>query len=127
MNLPWTSHYDPDVPLEVESATASLPQILLQAAARSPQAPALAFFGRRITYGQREDQTARLAQRLKRLGLAQGERLAILLPNSPQLVVAYHAALRLGAVVVFLNPLLGPKELAFQLADSAKRWSSPTL
>ena len=118
MNLPWTSHYDPDVPLEVEPATASLPEILLQAAARSPQAPALAFFGRRITYGQLEDQTARLAQGLKSLGLAKGHRLAILLPNSPQLVAAYHAALRLGAVAVFLNPLLGPKELAFQLADS---------
>ncbi len=121
MNLPWTSHYDPDVPLEVEPATASLPQILLQAAARSPQAPALAFFGRRITYGELEDQTARLAQGLKSLGLAKGHRLAILLPNSPQLVAAYHAGLRLGAVAVFLNPLLGPKELAFQLADSGAR------
>ncbi len=121
MNLPWTSHYDPDVPLEVEPATASLPEILLQAAARSPEAPALAFFGRRITYGQLEDQTARLARGLKSLGLAKGHRLAILLPNSPQLVVTYHAALRLGAVAVFLNPLLGPKELAFQLADSGSR------
>ena len=54
----------------------------------------------------------------KNLGLAPGERLGIFLPNCPQLVMAYHAALRLGAVAVMLNPLLSPKELAHQLADS---------
>jgi len=118
MNLPWAPHYDPDVPLEAAVAADAVPSLLIRAAEHAPQTPALVFFGRYVTYQELEDQTARLAQAFQNLGLAPGRRLAILLPNCPQLVMAYHAALRLGAVVVFLNPLLSPKELAFQIANS---------
>ncbi len=121
MTLPWAPHYDPGVPLTVGPVTNSLPWLLLAAAEKSPQAPALVFFGRTITYGELERQTASLAAALNSLGLAPGERLGIFLPNCPQLVIAYHAALRLGAVAVMLNPLLSPKELAYQLADSGAR------
>ena len=86
-----------------------------------PGAPALVFFGRTISYQQLSELAARLARAFQDLGLAPGERLAILLPNCPQFVVAYHAALRLGAVVVPLNPLLSARELAHQLADSGTR------
>ncbi len=118
MTLPWVSQYDPGVPLTVGPVTTSLPWLLLEAAEKSPQAPALVFFGRTTTYGELDVRTASLAGALRRLGLAPGERLGIFLPNCPQLVMAYHAALRLGAVAVMLNPLLSPKELAYQLADS---------
>jgi long-chain acyl-CoA synthetase len=118
MTLPWAPHYDPGVPLSVGPVTTSLPSLLLQAAAQSPQAPALVFFGRTITYGELHTRTASLANALKSLGLAPGERLGLFLPNCPQLVIAYHAALRLSAVAVMLNPLLSAKELAHQLADS---------
>ena len=118
MTFPWAQHYDPGVPLTVGPVNTSLPQVLLQAAERSPQAPALVFFGRTTTYGELNTQTAALASALKDLGLAPGDRLGIFLPNCPQLVMAYHAALSLGAVAVMLNPLLSPKELAHQLADS---------
>jgi long-chain acyl-CoA synthetase len=122
MTFPWVRNYDPGVPVEVGPVTTSLPWLLLQAAGKSPQAPALAFFGKTLTYAQLAEQAARLAQAFKDLGLAPGERLGILLPNCPQLAVAYHAALRLGAIVVLLNPLLSPKELAHQLNDSGTRW-----
>ena len=118
MTFPWAQHYDPGVPLTVGPVTASLPRLLLHAAEQSPQAPALVFFGRTTTYGELNTQTASLASALENLGLAPGERLGIFLPNCPQLVMAYNAALRLGAVAVMLNPLLSPKELAHQLADS---------
>jgi len=121
MTWPWVPHYDPGVPSEVEPVTLSLPWLLVRAREKSPQAPALAFGGRTISYGALAEHTARLAQAFKDSGLARGERLAIFLPNCPQLVVAYHAALHLGAVVVFLNPLLSPKELAHQLNDSGAR------
>jgi long-chain acyl-CoA synthetase len=122
MTLLWVKNYDPGVPLQVEPVTDSLPRLLLEAAAKIPQAPALAFFGRIFTYQELAEQAARLAQALKNLGLAPGDRLGLLLPNCPQLVVAYHAALRLGAVVVMLNPLLSVKELTYQLADSGARF-----
>ncbi len=121
MTRPWVKNYDPGVPLDVGPAAASLPWLLLQAAAKTPQAPALTFLGRTITYQELAEQTARLAQALKTLGLGPGERLGLMLPNCPQLVALYHAALRLGAVVVMLNPLLSPKELKYQLADSGAR------
>jgi long-chain acyl-CoA synthetase len=121
MLRPWEQHYDPGVPLNVGPVTTSLPALLKKAAAQSPQAPALVFFGKTFSYGHLHDQAARLARALETLGLAPGERLGILLPNCPQLVIAYHAALLLKAVVVFLNPLLSPKELAFQLTDAGAR------
>jgi long-chain acyl-CoA synthetase len=121
MDFPWAHNYDPGVPLTVGPVTQSLPWLLLNAAQKSPQAPALAFMGRIVSYRELSDQAARLAQALAALGLTSGDRLGILLPNCPQLVVAYHAALRLGAVVVMLNPLLSAKELAHQLADSGAR------
>ncbi len=121
MTLPWARHYDPGVPLTVEPVTTSLPWLLLQAAEQSPQAPALVFFGRKITYSDLNTLTSSLANAFKSQGLAAGDRLAIFLPNCPQLVIAYHAALRLGAVVVLLNPLLSATELAYQLANSGAR------
>lgn len=121
MDLPWAHHYDPGVPLTVGPVTQSLPWLLLQAVEKSPQSPALAFFGRTISYRRLSHQVARLAQAFAAFGLGPGDRIGILLPNCPQLVVAYHAALRLGAVAVMLNPLLSGEELAYQLADSGAR------
>ena len=122
MTFPWAGHYDPGVPPEIGPVAGTIPQLLLQAALRSPKSPALAFMGRTLTYGSLSHQTARLAQSLRNLGVAPGERLAFLLPNSPQLVMTFHAALRLGAVAVPLNPLLSPKEINYQLTDSGARW-----
>ncbi len=121
MTFPWVQHYDPGVPPQVEPPTHTLPWLLHHAAARSPQSPALAFFGRTLSYAAVQDQVVRLANALKSLGLAPGERLAIILQNSPQVVISYYAALQLGAVVVMLNPLLSPQEMADQLKDSGCR------
>ncbi len=122
MTFPWARHYDPGVPLEVEAPKQSVPWLLSQTASQSPDAPALSFFGKTITYRTLKEQTARVAQSLKTLGLTPGERLAILLPNCPQLALTYHATLHLGGVVVLLNPLLSPKEIKQQLADSSSRY-----
>ncbi|MEW6386777.1 MAG: long-chain fatty acid--CoA ligase [Thermodesulfobacteriota bacterium] len=122
MTFPWVRQYDPGVPLDIEPAETSLSWLLIRAAARSPQSPALAFAGQTITYQRLGDQAARLAQALKTLGFSPGERLAILLPNCPQLVMAYYAALHLGGVVVLNNPLLSPPEIAYQLKDSGCRY-----
>ena len=121
MTLPWVKQYDPGVPAEIGPVSGTIPQLLLRAAQKSPRAPALAFFGRTMSYGTLAEQTARLAQALRNLGVAPGERVAFLLPNCPQLVMVYLAALHLGAVAVPLNPLLSPKELHYQLTDSGAR------
>ncbi len=85
---------------------------------RVPHLPALTFFGRVTTYGRFREQAARLAQGFRELGLGPGDRLAIMLPNCPQLAVAYYAALALGAVAVLINPLNSPGEVRYQVGDS---------
>ena len=121
MSHPWARHYDPGVPLEVAVSQATIPGLLVQAATKSPGAPALIFFGKKTSYGQLLDQVRRLARALQNLGLGPGERLAVLLPNCPQLATAYHAILFLGGTAVMLNPLLSPAEIAYQLKDSESR------
>ncbi len=121
MNRPWLRHYDPGVPPEISVPADSVPWLLWRAAARFGDRPALNFYGRLTTYATLRDQAARLAQGLAELGLAPGERLALLLPNCPQLVTAYFAALSLGAVVVLINPLNSPHEVRHQVEDSGAR------
>jgi long-chain acyl-CoA synthetase len=121
MSYPWARQYDPGVPLEVELPQATVTGLLVEAATRSPQAPALVFFGKKTSYGEFLDQVRRLARSFLDLGLGPGERLAVLLPNCPQLAASYHAILSLGGVAVLLNPLLSPREIAYQLNDSGSR------
>ncbi|MEJ2092862.1 MAG: long-chain fatty acid--CoA ligase [Syntrophobacterales bacterium] len=121
MSHPWGRHYDSGVPLEVAVPQATIPGLLIQAATQSPGAPALVFFGKKTSYGQLLDQVRCLARALHNLGLGPGERLAVLLPNCPQLATAYHAILSLGGTAVLLNPLLSPAEIAYQLNDSESR------
>jgi long-chain acyl-CoA synthetase len=122
MNLPWARQYDPGVPLEVEVPRAAIPELLRGAAGRSPDLAALVFFGKTTTYGRLWDQVRRLARSFQDLGLGPGERLALLLPNCPQLAASYYAILAAGGVAVLLNPLLSPKEIAYQINDAGCRW-----
>ncbi len=122
MNLPWARQYDPGVPLEVEVPRAAIPELLSGAVGRSPDRAALVFFGKITTYGRLWDQVRRLARSFQDLGLRPGERLAVLLPNCPQLAASYYAILAAGGVAVLLNPLLSPKEIAYQINDAGCRW-----
>ena len=121
MGFPWLNHYDPGVPPQVEVPREAVPWLLWQAAERFPRLPALDFYGRCTTYATLREQAARLARGLEELGLAPGDRLAFLLPNCPQLVAAYFAALSLGAVAVLLNPLNSPAEVRHQVENSGAR------
>jgi long-chain acyl-CoA synthetase len=122
MPHPWLASYDAGIPAAIEVPELAVPDLLRRAAAHAPGAAAVVFFGKTTTYGSLLQQVQRLAGGLKALGLAPGDRLAILLPNSPQLVAAYHAVLSLGGVAVMLNPLLSPKEIGHQLRDSGSRF-----
>ena len=121
MNLPWAGQYDPGVPLEVDIPRASVTSLLVEAATRAPGSPALHFFGKKTSFAAFIDQVRRLARSFQNLGLGPGQRLAVLLPNCPQLAAAYHALLSLGGAAVLLNPLLSPQEITHQLKDSGCR------
>src|SRR5207237_8785456 len=91
------------------------------AAAALPAHLALARLGNTMTYAELRPEVARFAGALEALGVTKGDRVALVLPNCPQNVIAFYATLRLGAVVVQHNPLYTPKEMGHQLADSGAK------
>ena len=98
-----------------------LTALLDKAAAEHPDWPALDFMGREWSYAGLRREVAHAAAGLERLGLARGDRFALCLPNTTYYVVLYFAVLRLGAVVVNLNPLYSADELDHLIRDSGAR------
>ena len=98
--------------------TITLPQLLEQTAAKSPGATALIYFGTTISYEQLQDQVNRLAAGLQALGVAKGDRVALMMPNCPQFVISYFGALRAGAIVTATSSMYTAREAAHQWNDA---------
>jgi long-chain acyl-CoA synthetase len=109
------------VPADIEPTDDTLCDLLDDAVARFGGHVALDFYGRQTTYAELGDAVARAAGALRDLGVNEGDRVALVLPNCPQHVVAFYAVLRLGAVVVEHNPLYTTEELTTQFADHGAR------
>jgi fatty-acyl-CoA synthase len=91
-------------------------------AARYPNKPFVVFFGRELTYSQFKAQSEALAGFLQRdCGVEAGDRVLLVMQNSPQFIIAYYAVLRANAVVVPINPMCVSKELAYFTRDSGAR------
>ena len=118
---PWLSSYAEGVPAEIDVTGETLCDLLDTAVARFGPKVALDFYGATMTFTQLGEQVARVAGALRALGISAGDRVALILPNCPQHVVAFYAVLRLGGIVVETNPLYTADELAYQLADSGAR------
>jgi len=114
---PWLASYPPEVPGDYDFPEVPLTRLLDDAAASFPTGVALAFLGTSMSYRDLKDSVDRFATALAGLGVRKGDRVAIVLPNCPQNVITFFAALRLGAVVVQHNPLYTEKEMGHQLAD----------
>jgi long-chain acyl-CoA synthetase len=115
---PWLRWYATGVASQVHVPDVSVSWLLDEAARNFPRRAAIAFLGKTITYRELADDVDRLAGALHDRGVGKGDRVALILPNCPQGVIAFFATLRLGAVVVQHNPLYTPSELRHQLADS---------
>lgn len=113
----WLGSYAEGVPADIEPVTQSLTDLLDAAVARFGDRVALEFFEAETTYAQLDAQVAQAAEGLRRLGVRKGDRVALVLPNCPQHVVAFYGVLRLGAVVVEHNPLYTATEMATQFTD----------
>ncbi|MGP4002420.1 AMP-binding protein [Streptomyces sp. 8N706] len=83
-----------------------------------PDRVAINFYGRRISYAELEDLTARFCGWLQRAGVRPGDRVGVLLPNCPQFIIAMFGILRAGAVHVPVNPMFREHELRHELADA---------
>jgi long-chain acyl-CoA synthetase len=117
----WLEHYDYWVRPTLTYPGRPLYEILASTAVEMPEATATAFLGATLTFGEIKQRADRLAGALVRLGLVKGDRVGIMLPNCPQYIVAAFAVLRLGGVVVNINPQYTARELAGLAADSGIR------
>ncbi|WP_058234425.1 long-chain-fatty-acid--CoA ligase [Devriesea agamarum] len=128
LDRPWLRHYQDGVPADIVPPDSSVAQLVQESVAKFADRPALEFFGHRVSYGQFGNRVLRLAEWLRRRGVQAGDRVALVLPNCPQAVIAFHAVLRLGAVAVQHNPLYTEPELRALFSDHGAKvaiaWTS---
>jgi len=115
---PWMRHYDEGVPYELEAPGVPVYELLQRAFAEAGSKTALLYYDRRFSYHHLYTLVTRFAAGLQRLGVQPGESVALCLPNIPQFLIAYWAALYIGAVVVLVNPLLSEREMHQQLTST---------
>jgi long-chain acyl-CoA synthetase len=116
--MPWLQSYDREVPESLPLPKQLLHELLSNAAREYPDRPALIFFGQKIGYRELDRLSNRFAHALRTLGIKTGDRVAIVLPNIPQYVIAFYGTLKAGAVVVLGSPLSNEEEIAYQLQHS---------
>ncbi|MEO8283778.1 MAG: long-chain-fatty-acid--CoA ligase [Pseudarthrobacter sp.] len=114
---PWTGSYGPGVPVDLVLPQGSLVDLMDKSVRRYGAKTAIEFFGAHTSYRELGKLISRAAAGLKKLGVKAGDRVALVMPNCPQHVVAFHAVLRLGAVVVEHNPLYTDRELRHLFED----------
>lgn len=108
----WLANYDDGIPSTLEPyPDRSLTEYLREAAFRWPDRPALLFKGTKTSYAKLEAQSNALATALREIGVKQGDRVAICLPNCPQFLVAEFAAWKVGAIAAPFNPTYSEREM----------------
>jgi long-chain acyl-CoA synthetase len=122
MEKTWLKHYPAGVPHEINpDQYTSLVALLEESFTQHAERPAFKFMGKTLTYGQLDEYSRIFAAYLQSLGLSQGDRVAIMMPNVPQYPIAVAAILRAGYVIVNVNPLYTARELEHQLKDSGAK------
>jgi len=118
---PWERHYDYWVRPHMTYPGRPLGDILSITAVHRPDKVATHFLGAELTFRDLKVRSDALAASLARLGIGKGDRVAIMLPNCPQYIIAAFAILRLGAVIVNVNPSYTPREFLVVVTDSTPR------
>jgi len=118
---PWQQHYDYWVRPHMTYPGRPLGDILAITAVHRPDKVATHFLGAELTYRDLKQRSDALAASLAAMGIVKGDRVAIMLPNCPQYIIAAFAILRLGAVIVNVNPSYTARELMVILDDSKPR------
>ncbi|WP_028115194.1 long-chain-fatty-acid--CoA ligase FadD [Ferrimonas senticii] len=123
MDFPWLQSYPDDVPAEINpDQFNSLVDLLERSIADYGDKPAFSNMGKSISYNELDQQSKAFAAYLQNdLKLAQGDRVALMMPNLLQYPVALWGVLRAGMVVVNVNPLYTARELEHQLKDSGAK------
>jgi len=118
MERPWYQSYAKGVPFQIAYESTTMPQALARTVKNFPDKTALIFIDSKISYRQLNEMANRFANFLLAMGVKPGDKVAMLMPNMPQLVAATYGAWKAGAVVVMNNPLYTDKELEYQFNNS---------
>lgn len=119
---PWLAHYAEGVPAEIDLTTyRSVVDLFERACNKYSDRPAFENFGTELDFASLERQSRDFAATLQHRGIRPGDRVALMMPNLLQYPVALFGALRVGAVVVNVNPLYTARELRHQMQDSGAR------
>ena len=118
----WLGSYPPGVPADIDVTQYASVVALMEESFRSfgPRV-AYTFMGKDVTYAQTDSLSQAFGAYLQSLGLARGDRVAVMMPNLPQYPVVVAAILRAGLVLVNVNPLYTARELEHQLKDSGSK------
>jgi len=118
---PWLKFYREGVPPDVEIPEESVVETFNKATDKWQNKTALVFYGNRISYRQLREQVDRFATALAELGIKKGDKVALLLLNSPQFIIAYFGALKAGATLTPISPVYVSPEIKHQIEDSGAR------
>jgi long-chain acyl-CoA synthetase len=131
----WSKSYAKGIPPQLQYESTPMPEALARTAREFPDKTALIFIDSKVSYRQLDDMANRFANALIDMGVKPGDKVAMLMPNMPQLVAATYGAWRAGAVVVMNNPLYTDVELEYQFNNSEstflvaidlRTWLQPT-
>ena len=118
LQKPWFGHWPEGVPRSIEYPPIAVHELLRRTTKEHGARPALTFYGKSLTYAELDAAADRFAAGLRRIGVKPGDRVSLVLPNTPHFVVAFFGVLRAGGVVVQTNPLYTPRELAELWTDA---------
>jgi len=117
----WHKSYAPGVPKSLDYEKTTISEALTRSAKNFPNHTALNYMGKKITYAELDRLVNSFARALKDLGIQEGDKVGVCLPNIPQVIISNLAIFRTGAVTVQNNPLYTERELTYQLNDSDAR------
>ena len=115
---PWLERYPDGVASDVEVPLKSVGEAFDEATEKWKNRTAVIFYGRKIRFKELRDKVDRLANALASIGIKKGGRIALLLLNSPEYLMSFYAATKIGAVLTPISPVYVSREIAHQLRDS---------
>ena len=123
-HAPWLAHYPKGVPHTVNtSAWENLPAFVEENFKKYAQSPLCYFMGKEYRYAQIDEQSRYFAAYLQKIGVQAGDRVAVMMVNVPQFLIAVAGIFRIGAILVNVNPLYTAPELEHHSLTRAPKWS----
>ena len=118
---PWLDIYPKDIPATLHYSQDPVQSYLQKTAERFPDKIGIHFMGKELTYKKLYEEALNFAGYLQEIGISKDDRIAIMLPNTPQAVISYFGILMAGGIVVQTNPLYTERELEYQMKDSGAK------